>query len=61
MGQEGGGTQEPRQGQLGGGRGVGGQGQGGGTGLGSLGHASRTSRPLPVSLHAAGLLVFGQI
>ena len=58
MGKEGGGAQEPRQGQLGGGGGVRGQGQGGGGGLGSLGHASRA---LPVSFHAAGLLVFGQI
>ena len=58
MGKEGGGAQEPRQGQLGGGGGVRGQGQGGGGGLGSLGHASRA---LPVSLHTAGLLVFGQI
>ena len=50
MGKERGGAQEPRQGQLGGGRGLGGQSKGGGGGLGSLGHASR---PLPVSLHAA--------
>ena len=58
MGEKGGRAQQPRQGQLGGGGGVSGQGQGGAGGLGSLRQASR---PLPVSLHAAGLLVFGQI
>ena len=59
MGEEGGGAEQPRQGELGRGGGVRGQGQGGDRGgPRPLGDAAG---PLPVSLHAARLLVFGQI
>ena len=60
MGQEGGGAQQPRQVQLGGGcGGAGGQWQRvRGLPGPRLGHAVG---PLPLSLHTAGLLVLGQV